>query len=65
MKELIKKVSSYSKVERIKRVIEISVKGENVNPFEMIELSIIEAIRESNGECDEVRKSRENDLESK
>jgi hypothetical protein len=43
-------------------VIEISVKGENVNPFEMIELSMIQAIRESNGECDEVRKSRENDL---
>jgi len=63
MKELIKKVSSYSKTERIKRLIEISVKGENVNPFEMIELSMIQAIRESNGECDEVRKSRENDLE--
>jgi hypothetical protein len=65
MKELIQKVANYSKVERIKRIIEISVKGENANPFEMIELSMIQAIRESNGECDEVRKSRENDLESK
>jgi hypothetical protein len=63
MKELIKKVSSYSKTERIKRLIEISVKSETATPFEMIELEMIQAIRESNGECDEVRKSRENDLE--
>ena len=63
MKELIQKVANYSKVDRIKRVIEISVKGQNDNPFEMIELSMIQAIRETNGECDEVRNSRENNSE--
>lgn len=63
MTELIKKVGGYSKTERIKRLIEIAVKSENASPTEMLEHSLIQAIRETNGECDEVRKSRENDPE--
>lgn len=63
MIQIIKKVAGYSKADRIKRLIEISVKGENASPMEMLEHAMIQSIRETNGECDEVRKSRENDPE--
>lgn len=52
------KVLSYSKTERIKRLIEISVKGESATGAEMLELSIIQAIRLENGEIDAIVNSR-------
>ena len=63
MIQIIKQIARYSKAHRIKRLIEISVKGKNASPMEMLEHAMIQAIRETNGECDEVRKSRENDPE--
>jgi|688.fasta_scaffold20377_15 adenylyl- and sulfurtransferase ThiI len=63
MKKITEQVAGYSYSERIKRIIEIAVKGENASPMEMFELELIQNIREANGECDEVRKSRENQTE--
>ena len=57
MNQLINKVAGYSKKQRIIRLIEISVKGENTNAFETLEYSMIQSIRESNGECNEVRQT--------
>ena len=60
MLELIKKrIAGYSKTERIQRLIEISVKGENADPFEQMECMMIQFIREQNGELEKVRKQRE------
>lgn len=58
MFELIKKVAKYSKHERIMRVIEIAVKGDNATPYEECELMIIQFIRQHNGEIDEIIESR-------
>lgn len=61
MKELLIKVGKYSYKERITRLIEIGVKGNNATPLEFLELTIIQGIRETNGEIDAVRRSRENE----
>lgn len=58
MKAIIEKVKSYSKSERIKRLIEIGVKGDGAMPHELIELELIQSIRQANGEIDEVKKMR-------
>ena len=50
MLELVKKIANYSKTERIQRLIEISVKGQNADPFEAMESMMIQFIREQNGE---------------
>lgn len=55
MKELIKKVAGYSKTERIQRLIELSVNA-NGSPFDIMEVSLIQSIRESNGEIAEVKR---------
>ena len=56
MLELIKRIANYSKTERIQRLIEISVKGENASPFEQMECMMIQFIREQNGEIAEVKR---------
>lgn len=59
MTELIKRVIGYSKTERIQRLIELSV---NETPMGFIEIEMIQAIREENGECDEVREQRQREI---
>jgi hypothetical protein len=59
MIETIKKIAKYSQSERIKRLIEITIKGENISPLEQIEVMVIQFIREQNGEIDEVKRNRE------
>ena len=56
MLELVKKIANYSKTERIQRLIEISVKGQNADPFEAMESMMIQFIREQNGEIAEVKR---------
>ena len=56
MKAIIEKVKKLSKSERILRLIAISVKGNNALPYELIELELIQFIRENNGEIDEVKR---------
>lgn len=59
--EINKKVQGYSRSERIFRLIEITVKRARASPDELIEAALIQEIRESNGECDEVRRYRMQD----
>ena len=59
MLEIVKRIAKYSKTERIQRLIEISVKGENATAFEQMECMMIQFIRQENGEIDEVKKNRE------
>ncbi len=58
---LIKKVKGYDKQKRLKRLIEIGVKHtfDKAKPHEMMELELIQLIREENGEIEEVKKMRE------
>jgi len=56
MLELVKKIANYSKTERIQRLIEISIKGQNADPFEAMESMMIQFIREQNGEIAEVKR---------
>ena len=62
IKELTEKVAAYSYKERIERLIHIGVKGSAAQPMEIMELTLIQAIRESNGEIDEVKRQRENEI---
>lgn len=58
---LINKVDSYSKQERIKRLIELSVEEMKVGylfPHQYMEIELIQTIRKLNGEIDEVLKNR-------
>lgn len=62
MLDLVKKILSYSKHQRLMRLIELSVKqttGGDLNPFEDIEIMMIQFIRTENGEIEEVLKSRQ------
>jgi len=59
MLELIKRIAGYGKTERIQRLIEISVRGENATPFEVMETTMIQFIREQNGEIAEVKRMNE------
>ena len=54
---------SMTKVERIVRVCELSVKQELgiITPVEIIELTTIQMIRELTGELDQIRQQREED----
>lgn len=60
MLELINKVKGYTYSQRIQRVIEIHCKGSDADPMEMLEMAMIQMIREMNGEQEAVRKFREN-----
>jgi hypothetical protein len=57
MLELIKRVAGYTKPERLQRLIELSVNGSS--GISEMEIIMIQAIRERNGEIDEVIKQRE------
>ena len=54
-KDLINKVSSFSKTERIQRLITLNFID---SPLAVIEIAMIQAIREGNGEIAEVIASR-------
>ena len=58
MKLIIDKVKKLSKSERITRLIKILSKGNKAHPFEILEMELIQSIRENNGEIDEVKNSR-------
>lgn len=61
MKELILSVLKLNKTDRLLRLCEIGGKeiAGTVSPMEYIEMNMIQAIREQNGELDEMRKERE------
>ena len=58
IKPILEKVFLMDKKERLARVCTLAVKQKTgiINPFEIIELSAIQTIREQNGECDKVRR---------
>lgn len=58
MKGIFRKALTMPKHERIIRIIEISVKGENASLSETIELAAMQAVRELNGEIEEVKQER-------
>ena len=57
IKDITEKISKMSKSERIIRLIEIAAKEHSAMPHEIIELEMIQAIRESNGEIEEVKRT--------
>lgn len=59
MKEIFKRVLRYDKTQRLQRIIEIAVKGENASGLEQIELAAIQSIRYANGEIEEVVKNQQ------
>ncbi len=58
MSQIIQKVKVLSKSERIIRLIQIAAKGDSAMPHELIELELIQGIRQANGEIDKIKKSR-------
>ena len=64
MLELLKRIIKYNKSQRLHRLIEIGAKGEFASPIEQLEVMMIQAIRDQNGEIDEVIKQRESELKN-
>ena len=50
MEKLIKQVSELTPEQRVRRLIEISMKQDTMTPIEIIELGVIQNVRKENGE---------------
>lgn len=58
----LRRLSNYSKSERIVRLIEIDSKGKSASFSEFLEMQMIQFIRTENGEIEEVEKNRNPDF---
>lgn len=59
--EMLNRIIKYSKIERIKRLIELAVKSEKgqADLIDETEMMLIQEIRKENGEIEEIQKERQ------